>query len=176
MRENPKPYEIYEDVKGEKYQIITVAEHRESGEEMVVYQALYGTYKIYALSLALFLSKVKDTKCPKHEGKREPMKAEALTQRPEERNISAQSEDGNIEEEPKEEAIDSMVLDFLDADAYEERLNILAALRHRITDDMINTMAIAVGVEVPEGMVEKRYEELRYCITMLQKYESGRRE
>ena len=45
-----------------------------------------------------------------------------------------------------------MVLQFLDADEYELRLNILAGLHHRITDEMITTMAIACDVEIEEGL------------------------
>ena len=36
MRNRPKPFEIYRHFKGHIYQIITVAEDTESGEEVVV--------------------------------------------------------------------------------------------------------------------------------------------
>ena len=67
-----------------------------------------------------------------------------------------------------------MVLEFLDADTYEQRLNILAALHHRITDEMITTMAIASDVEVMDGDIEERYESLKNCLLTLEKYESNR--
>ncbi len=70
--------------------------------------------------------------------------------------------------------IDPLVMDFLDADTYEQRLNILAALRHRITDDMINTMAVAVDLEIKDGDVEERYEELKNCLLTFEKYECNR--
>ena len=53
-------------------------------------------------------------------------------------------------------------------------LNILAALRSRITDEMINTMAMAVDLEIKEGDVEERYEELRNCLLTFEKYECNR--
>jgi hypothetical protein len=62
----------------------------------------------------------------------------------------------------------------LDADTYEQRLNILAALQHRITDEMITTMAIASDVEVMDGDIEDRYESLKNCLLTLEKYESNR--
>ena len=70
--------------------------------------------------------------------------------------------------------IDPMVLEFLDADSYEERLHILAALHHRITDEMINTMAISVDLEIEEGDTEQRYEELKNCLLTFEKFECNR--
>ena len=67
-----------------------------------------------------------------------------------------------------------MVMEFLDADTYEQRLNILAALHHRITDDMINTMAISIDVEVEEGDIEQRYEDLKNCLLLYDKFECNR--
>ena len=56
----------------------------------------------------------------------------------------------------------------------EKRLNILAGLHHRITDDMITTMAIACDIEVSEGELEERYEALQSCLITLEKYECNR--
>ena len=59
--------------------------------------------------------------------------------------------------EDEEPALDPLVLEFLDADSYEEKLNILAGLHHRITNEMITTMAISCDIEVNDGEPEERY-------------------
>ena len=74
----------------------------------------------------------------------------------------------------EEAELDPMLLEFLDADSYEERLNVLTGLHHRITDQMITTMAIACDVEVPAGALEDRYEQLRTCLQTLERYECNR--
>ena len=46
------------------YEIVGIAEDTESGDEMMVYRALYGTKKLYARPLAMFLSPVDRGKYP----------------------------------------------------------------------------------------------------------------
>lgn len=151
----PKPGETYRHFKGNTYKILAIAKHTETEEELVVYQSLDKEENVYARPLAMFTSKVDREKYPDIEQEYR-FERYANTDSGEELNI------------------DPMVLEFLEAETYEEKLNILAGLHHRITDEMITTMAIASDVEVEEGNLEERYDSLKNCLLTLEKYECNR--
>ncbi len=182
----PRPHEIYKHFKGNLYQITAVAQHTETGEMLVVYQALYGDFMTYARPLDMFLSEVDREKYPDAAQKYRFELQGDNPDRQKERERYAQGVSGETKpaagdeasggdgEEAKRLNLDTQVLEFLDADSYEQRLNILTGLHHRITDDMITTMAVACDIEVPEGDTEARYASLKSCLLTLEKYECNR--
>lgn len=149
----PKAEQIYKHFKGNLYKIIALAEHSETGEILVIYQALYGEGKVYARPLEMFIGKVDKVKYP---------------------DITQEYRFELQEDMTEEFNIDPVVLEFLDADTYEARINILVSVRHRVTNDMLNTMAVACDVVLPEGDVTERYEALKYSLLTKDRYECSR--
>ncbi|MCM1174084.1 MAG: DUF1653 domain-containing protein [Blautia sp.] len=191
MRHNPQPQEVYRYFKGNLYQIRCLAKDSITGEMMVVYQAMYGDFQIYVSALSSFMEEIDRQKYPNADGyyRFELLSAQEVKQpaaqmpdtvreregqetlKPAKEEKEAADMDAGIQEELN---IDPLVLQFLDADSYERRLEILSMLHCRIDNDMINTMAVAVDVEIKEGEIEDRYEELKNCLLTFEKFECNR--
>ena len=209
----PKPHEIYKHFKGNLYQVVTIAEHSETGEQLVIYQALYGDFKTYARPLVMFTGEVDRQRYPEvtqrfrfelqgtdadrqireteAAGVEHPVSTQTTVTASQPaaqatpivaQNIAAPATATAAQTtiapvspaEDEEPALDPLVLEFLDADSYEEKLNILAGLHHRITNEMITTMAISCDIEVNDGEPEERYEELKNCLLTMEKFECNR--
>lgn len=205
MRQKPRPHEIYKHFKGKYYQVLSIALHSETGEEMVVYQQLYEPFGVYVRPLDMFMSPVDKAKYPlvsqehrfekiqepawelndngtinsesaianeqgKQNDKTEEKKADPVI-----KPVSFSEENKKHEEENAElSGIDSGLLDFLEADSYEKKLEILSMLHPRIDDHMIDTMAVSLDIEVKDGDIEQRYSEILNCLITMEKFECNR--
>lgn len=190
----PKSGEIYRHFKNKLYQIVTVATHSESGEQLVIYQALYGDFAVYARPLLMFTSEVDHVKYPQVQQKyrfekvemqqdKEPVHpvqqkpetaAVSKMAEPETQPVSRPQEQSTEAESATEEGINPKLMAFLDADDFEEKYNILVSMRDTITDRLINDMAVVLDVVIPKGDLDDRYEALKNCVRTRQRYETMR--
>ena len=167
MNQIPQAGEIYQHFKGKLYRIVTLATHTETGEQLVIYQALYGEFQVFARPLSMFLEKVDAKKYPDAAGKdrfmRIPM-AEAAVPRP-----AAAPSENPIEPQPA-----PGLLAFLDADSYEEKLEVFASLEGKADLHMLNAIAASLDLELSEGSLEEQYDTLKNCLMTLERYECNR--
>ena len=196
---NPLPGEKYLHFKNKLYQVIAVAKHSETMEPYVVYQALYGDFGVYIRPYDMFVSEVDHEKYLEVTQKYrfayvDHTKNETLrTERAEHKKIPVhqnveqqenvpdvtaavstaelQEQDMVQRESDVEEQINPWLLRFLDTDTMEEKYQIVCDIKNDITDRLIDDLAVAVDVVIPEGKLSDRYEQLKYCIRTRQKYE-----
>lgn len=192
MDRTPKPGELYRHFKNKLYQIVTVATHSETGEKLVIYQALYDDFGVYARPLDMFVSEVDHEKYPDVKQKYRfervtpqtkqtdmQVKSETVGQ-PAAKLSEAESVQTQASHEPVPDAEEGQapnprLMEFLDADTFEEKYNILVSMRDTITDRLIDDIAVVMDVVVPEGPLQKRYDDLKNTIKTRQYYEFSNR-
>lgn len=196
---NPLPGEKYLHFKNKLYQVIAVAKHSETMEPYVVYQALYGDFGVYIRPYDMFVSEVDHEKYPEvtqkyrfayvDHTKNETIRTERAEHKkiPVNQNVEQQENVPDVtaavstaelqeqdmvqRESDVEEQINPWLLRFLDTDTMEEKYQIVCDIKNDITDRLIEDLAVAVDVVIPEGKLSDRYEQLKYCIRTRQKYE-----
>ena len=193
----PRTGELYRHFKNKMYQIVTIATHSETGEKLVIYQALYGDYSCCARPLEMFMSEVDKVKYPDVTAKYrfEKVSLDELetihierTQTKDKqydeptqmkRVVEVSSEDIVRDEEAtkikqidnEEERVNPDLLRFLDADTYAEKRNLLVSMKDRITDDLIDSIAASLDITVNDGDIEERYMSLFNCVVTMEKFE-----
>ena len=194
MNQIPQAGEIYQHFKGKLYRIVALATHTETGEQLVIYQALYGEFQVFARPLSMFLEKVDAKKYPDAAGKDRfmripmaeaaavPQPVPAPSENPVEPRPAAMPSESNVEsravaassENSVEPQPDPGLLAFLDADSYEEKLEVFASLEGKADLHMLNAIAASLDLELSEGSLEEQYDTLKSCLMTLERYECNR--
>jgi hypothetical protein len=165
MERRPAVGETYRHFKNKNYKIIAIAHHSETGEELVIYQALYGDGMVCARPLDMFVSEVDHEKYPE------------VTQKYRfEKIVDAGTEEKvTHEKRPEDMDVTEKMMLFFDTDDWETRYRLLLTMREEITDTIIDNLAVAIDVTIPDGELYSRYDDLRRAIQTKQRYELNAR-
>jgi len=169
----PRPGEIYNHFKDKPYQIISVATHSETGERMVVYQALYGDFGTYVRPLTMFVSEVDHGKYPEAIQKNR-FELYKPNNKPTTDGLTVQVNDEDTKEIAEEGSVNSILLEFLEATSYTRKLNVITSNAKHLSDRLINDMAVSLDCAIDEGPIEKRSQELIACLQAMCRFEDRR--
>lgn len=164
MERQVRPGELYRHFKNKLYQIVAVAVHSETGEQMVVYQALYGDFKVYVRPYEMFVSPVDREKYPDA----------AQTYRFERVELSEKSDGGAVEIQTGEPEPDPAFLAFLEAETPRQQLERLKDLEETITQQELDSLYLVLDMKPEKGSIAEQVGAIRRYLAMQEKYDGSR--
>ena len=172
------------------YQIIAVAVHSETKEKLVIYQALYGEYGVYARPLDMFMSEVDKEKYPDAAQKYRFEKIENIGELSknssssnceneeslytDEKNISDKVLKDNIQSDKASNIGKNYFIEFLEADSFGDKKEIILANREFISDRELDTMYEIYGLKRQNIDKDIDIADLIGYLDMQQQYEGKR--
>ncbi|HPU62804.1 MAG TPA: DUF1653 domain-containing protein [Mobilitalea sp.] len=184
MSKIPGPGEIFYLTKDKPYQVITIGIHKETCENMVIYQALFDDFKTYVLPVSKFLSEFQQDCKDENTGIKEPEKVSACNMADNASVKTGGNENYPVKNDEKinetenfeytDEKINEILLSFLDAKSYSKKLEIVTTHIKAMDDRLINNMAASLDCTVNDGPLEKRLQELIYCLKQMSRFEDRR--
>lgn len=175
----PAAGEFYRHFKGNLYQIVGIARHTETMEQMVVYQALYGDYSLYTRPLDMFLSPVDKEKYPESEQEYRFEKVqpgdEAKESSVEDETIKVPVDVADAETGADEETIRPEILRFLDAETTAEKLEVLRSIRRNMDEQLMTTIELSLDLLPDEReSMDRRYDFVERTLEQKIRFEGGR--
>lgn len=143
----PKKGEIYKHFKGNLYEVIAIAKHTETMEDMVVYSEVDGE-KTYVRPLEMFVSKVDKEKYP------EVLQTYRFELQDEKSKLS--------------------IMDFLDLSTVTEKIQYLETMKDSMTEEFVGIAAQSLDFVENDGSLDDRYRALLQYLRTVEKYEKRR--
>ena len=158
------------------YQILTIGLHSETNEEMVVYQALYGDFKVYIRPLAMFLDTLDKEKYPNasQELRFQPVTSQDLSVVPGEPRQETDLESVSQSMKPQAE-VNPYLLQFLEAETFGAKLKIFLEMKESINEVLLTEIAASLDISTGTGTLEEQYSSVQYALHTLAKYERNKR-
>lgn len=172
MRQRPRAGEIYRHFKNRLYQIVTVAVHTETGEELVIYQALYGDFRCFARPLSMFMSPVDREKYP-DAGQTyrfeltEPGGGEGGSR------MAEEAADGTGCREVDEQ-VNPWLEAFLDAEGYEKQLEALSRMRGKISQKELDSLYLILDIQPGTGDPDSQLSRIIKDLETRKRYDGSR--
>lgn len=172
MRPKPRAGEIYRHFKNRLYQIVTVAVHTETGEELVIYQALYGDFRCYARPLSMFMSPVDREKYP---DAGQTYRFE-LADMDRERNGEGSPETGwdGTDSREDDERVNPWLEAFLDAEGYEKQLEALSRMRGKIGQRELDSLYLILDIQPGTGDPDSQLGRIIKDVETRKRYDGSR--
>ena len=152
---------FYRHFKNKLYQVLNIAVHADTEEELVIYQALYGDFKVYARPLSDFMSEVDHEKYPDAMQKMRFVKVtlrkaddiqESKIQESKIQESSIQEDSGTCEKDNSPEddiaGVHPLLLKFLDADDVEGRLEVFKEMQDVADQHMLDAVAASLDISL----------------------------
>ncbi|MEI3167855.1 MAG: DUF1653 domain-containing protein [Lachnospiraceae bacterium] len=186
-----RPGEFYRHFKNKLYQIVAVARHSETGESMVVYQALYGDYGVYVRPYDMFTSEVDHEKYPEvtqqwrfervePEQNAAGMAAAGCGQAAVGNGQVAAGTGqvaGNRQDSRRyyaDRTPDPAFLQFLDTEDFDLRMECLKALEERVTQQELDSIYLVLDMKPEQGSLQEQLYAVRRFLTMQKRYDGSR--
>lgn len=144
----PKKGEIYKHFKGNLYEVLAIAKHTETMEDMVVYMEVDGE-KSYARPLEMFISKVDKEKYP---------------------NVTQEFR-FELLKKPED---NSLIMNFLDLSTATEKIQYLETMKDSMTEEFIGIVAQSLDFVENDGSLDERCRALLQYLRTVERYEKRR--
>ena len=187
MREDPRPGEFYRHFKNRLYQVVTLAYSAETEERLVVYQALYGDYRVWVRPLAEFMSAVDHEKYPDVKeawrftrvtpaGDAAARAARDYASASENETIRRPSAPASENEAavPQAAAPGAILNEFLDAEDRQVRKAVLLKNIGRLTQTDLDGIYTVLGIPSAGGGIREQVQHVIRCLDMRDRYEGDR--
>ena len=185
-----RPGEFYRHFKNKLYQIVAVARHSETGESMVVYQALYGDYGVYVRPYDMFTSEVDHEKYPEvtqqwrfervePEQNAAGMGAGCGQAAVGNGQVAAGTGQvaGNRQDSRRyyaDRTPDPAFLQFLDTEDFDLRMECLKALEESVTQQELDSIYLVLVMKPEQGSLQEQLYAVRRFLTMQKRYDGSR--
>ncbi|WP_343210367.1 DUF1653 domain-containing protein [Anaerolentibacter hominis] len=183
-RQIPRPGEVYRHFKNKLYQIMTIAEHSETGETLIIYQALYPPFSVYARPLSMFMEPVDREKYPGVKARYRFSRIDKDELKPWDQTLKTgqkvepsgePASTVQVDTEERED-IDPVLLAFLETDDLKEKREILQnRMKEPYDEKILNAMAASLEVEISDS-AEETFRQIKRNLDIRNRYEIRRRD